>query len=224
MTAFTLIPGVTTEQYSYADVDVASLGAFGHFSIPVKVTGYWSSDPLRVHVSRHWEGHWDVDLSHSSGGRDTEAQPDGLIAECNFGIALMAAAALGSMIRGSVPVMEQAYQERRAEKRAAQEAEKAAKQDRIEADAPLGTELAKVLVQKCRAVLTSERLVRVNCYKRGDDEPMVLFGVRDAGDRIRFGLGYVDQWGRASLLRTVKASELVQYLADMSERTDVAAL
>lgn len=27
MTAFTLIPGVTTEQYSYADVDVASLGS-----------------------------------------------------------------------------------------------------------------------------------------------------------------------------------------------------
>lgn len=133
-----------------ADYDLQQIGASGNGSVPIKVAGYWSYDPIRLYIRREWNFKigdessfaWRAELSHSSGGRETDPAKGGikddLEAETNFGAALIAIAAIGRAIMAQVATLEAAYQAQSkiaaAERAEAEEARKA----RLEADPAIG--------------------------------------------------------------------------------------
>ena len=98
-----VIPALSCDQFAYAAVDIVHLGACAVHSVPVpvpvRVTGYLCRGSITLYVRRDCRDGWRVELSHGSGGRDTEDVADDLFAAANFGCALVAASALGSMIR-----------------------------------------------------------------------------------------------------------------------------
>ena len=107
--------------------DLKEIAASGYGTINIKPVGYWSGTvALYIRRKRDWtpEGttiHWEISLSHSSGGRDTNEEPDDLIAEEHFANAILHAAALGRELRDHD--FETEYQAAKARDAAARQAE-----------------------------------------------------------------------------------------------------
>jgi hypothetical protein len=120
-------------------------------------------------------------MSHSSGGRLTTpsdnypaeyytAVASDLEAESNFGAALIVLASFGASLSQHFPAMEEAYQAQLIRRQAERDAEQAAKQALIDADAPLGVPAAKKLVAIARANLTKfNDVVSIHAFTRGSD-------------------------------------------------------
>lgn len=220
-----LIPGITTEHYSYDAVDLIAAGRKESFSVPVRVTGYWSNDPIVVYVRRQYhDNDWTVELTHSSGGRDTEVEQDDLLAECNFGAALIAASVLGSMIRSATPTLEAGYQEALAERKHEQELKKQTMEIRRREDAPLGEDGAAALIAEARARLAAGAWhVRLAMVVRGTDTVMSIWAVRGADDKVRFGAGcYEYSSNRVKLSAPINEASLVADLASCSHTSHIA--
>jgi hypothetical protein len=187
-----------------SEFDIAACGRNGGASISVSVHGYWSTDVIKLYVNRRiaWRGEevssWEVELSHSSGGRLTETDEknypepyykgikDSLEAEENFGRALIVAAAFGREIAKYTTQLEEHYQLRRAELHAEREAEKAAHAARVEADLPLGVAAAHELFVKATADLGMYAERRIMVYQRGADWPVELVISRKQNFTFRF--------------------------------------
>lgn len=140
--------------------DLNDIGRRGMGRISCLVNGYWSHDPISLYINREWRwdgttadnGTWKVEVSHSSGGRQTDPAKErgvasDLDAATNLGCALIALAALGRQIEARFPELEAAYQAQRELDRAAEAAEAAAKAERIAADPAIGVEGAQRLVE-----------------------------------------------------------------------------
>lgn len=139
------------------------------FSLPVKVRGYWSTDSIRLYVRRSYEGVWYAELSHSSGGRDTNVVSDDLEAETNFGMALIAIAQEGRAILAQKDVLESNFQRIREEQRASAEAEIKRQEALIAEDTALGEEKASELVKHIKNIMRmSNRFsADLSFYQRG---------------------------------------------------------
>ena len=113
----------------------------------VKVKGYWSSDTITLYLRRGYVGskEWLVEISHSSGGRDSKEVACDLEAETYYGEALIALAQYGRELQKRFPEFEAQYQEYIAELRAESERAAAERDARIAADTAVGELLAKKL-------------------------------------------------------------------------------
>lgn len=178
------------------DLDLEEIGRSGSGRIIVKVLGYWSSDVMTLYITRRggWElkngetHSWEFELSHSSGGRDSKEEPDSLRAEANFARAMLALSEWAQNARCVMPeVLEVAYQRQCAEDKAEWEAKELAKQQAIEADQPLGENLAKGVVAflegQARQQLWREIPYRV--FGRGEEKPYSI-SATCKGDRVTF--------------------------------------
>lgn len=186
--------------------------ACGNAHVKVRVKGYWSSDVMTMYIRRtskllDKDESWKFEISHSSGGRDTNEVKSDLEAETNFGQALVALAAYGQYLETLVDQFESAHQAYRAEVTAQAAAERAAKDAALAADPALGEDAAKKLVKQIKAVEGAEIVV----YRRADADPHLTVM------RSENYAGHVHLVSKNGTRWTPK--ELIERLKDMSTRT-----
>lgn len=201
------------------DLDLEELGRSGSGRVICKPVGYWSSDVITLYITRRgsWElkngetYHWEFEMSHSSGARDTGEEPDSLRAEDNFARAMLALSEWAQEARALIsPELEAAYQRQRAEDKAEREAKELAKQQAIEADQPLGKigahSVLNFLVAKAQQLLWAEHHLSV--YSRGSDKPYSI-SAKCSGDRVTL----------RSAGNVISRKALLEELAQSSHRT-----
>jgi len=187
------------------------IGASPGAHIKVAVHGFWS-DVITISVRRdlrfdewlaeckkHPEAqrpdrdafaHWDVSVSHSSGGRDRDEVPDDLAAELFFAEGLRMAVEHAQGLRANWHVMEEAYQDKCAAEDAKRAAEAEAQRAAEAADAPVGTAAA---IQTIHAITETVRKLRndedvlLKVFKRGTDFTYLIHAhtARDGSVRFR---------------------------------------
>ena len=144
------------------------------FSFGVKVKGFWSNESIHVYINRSmfadeksatgFSSAYKISMSHSSGGRDSKEVADDIEAEQYFGEALVGVAKfVREEIQPRIPAWERMYQEERAAERLAIEAAKKEQQAKIDADAEVGEQQAKVYAHMLRGGVINE----VVLYDRG---------------------------------------------------------
>lgn len=154
------------KMFKIEDVDFAVFARNGSGRVTCRVDGYWSSDVITIYVDRGYsfrdDGTWNVKLSHSSGGRDTDVIACDLEAEANFGHALIAMSDFAKQIKANIDVLEQSYAEYSAEVKEAQRIAEAKRQAELAADPSIGTEKAKNIVDM---MIAEARLSDFRCDK-----------------------------------------------------------
>lgn len=104
-----------TNQFTHTEINerfLEEVGRRGHGSIKYKVTGYWSSDALYVHIDRKYssdDNKWTIEISRSSGGRDTGEVADDIEANRNFAAALLDAIEKAEYIKTKWDVIQKYY-------------------------------------------------------------------------------------------------------------------
>jgi hypothetical protein len=153
----------------------------GNIRFPVRVFGYWSHDPITVYINRksswYTDGDvekrepavWKAEVSHSSGGRDTDKLESDTQAARNFGQAIIHAADLAEEFLSRTEEFEELFQAERAASRARYEAERAAEKAAVEADSALGVDKAKALMALAVVNAGPRKAGIVNSYERGSD-------------------------------------------------------
>lgn len=144
-------------------------------SVALKVHGFWSSDSIRVYARIIYGSVSDfkVEITHASGGRDTNEVGCDIEAEDNFGVALQRAAEIGRQLKAIGPDVLNEYAIYKAELQAESDADKAAQQAAIDADPAMTTDSAKKLVEMIAAGDTARMFNRgaaesmVSVYKQG---------------------------------------------------------
>lgn len=241
---------VTTEQDPVVilNKDDECLGNTSSRSIGVAVHGYWS-DVITISVSREMDfdkylearsagksdadeaewHHWQVSVSHSSGGRNKEEVADDLIAEMNFANGIAEAIKYAQHIRAQVAKMEERYQEQQAARREAAAVEEAKRQARINADAPYGTAEAVKTIYGI-----TERLRGRNAYaevvirvvRRGDEhtDSITVYNARDGSARFKLH-GHVISRADATtrLANGSHRSNIIDLDSDVVENKQMAA-
>lgn len=149
-------------------LDIEAAGRSGRKMIYVNVHGYWS-DVIQVYLTRDYRDGWQVSISHSSGGRlskpDMKHYPNcvaiesDIDAEERFGYSLVAATVLARELQKHAPILEEFYQARLKEDRAAREAQRAAHEEAVKNDPAMGEAAAKALLAKaCKSVVWNKPL------------------------------------------------------------------
>ena len=176
------------EKFEIIPFDMDAAGS-GYMRGTVKVHGYWSSDVISLYYRRSWSqptgrtNMWEMQITHSSGGRDAKVVESDMDAEENFGLALVAAAKYARAFEAeNAEKVEVAYQKQRAYERDLLAAEKAEKLKLFNEDTPLGYLNAVDLVN---GLLGDERRL-IKAYLRGSHQLMHV-RVR-IGRNIRFTL------------------------------------
>jgi hypothetical protein len=186
------------------DLDVNEIGRSGSGRVSCKVTGYWSSDSITLYIRREFDNRWGVQLSHSSGGRDTKEVASDLDAEINFGRALIAMAEFGKTVETHFEEFETLYQAQREADRKEWEAQKAAKQAEIDADTSLGVMAAEELMN----IALQGKVI--NVFKRGETKPRPF----TASYRAKTSYYYCGD--------RIAKKDALRLLAESSNRTSVA--
>lgn len=184
MTNFTIDIAGIEEQIAYGSGSIQS---------EVKVTGFWGA-PVTIRVKRDWSFRdeknvtWNFEISHSSGG--TERDTDSLVTERYFAEAIVAACDYVETLKPRAAELEAAYQRRMAEWKATAEAERAAKQAKIDADKAIGEKAARAyldaLVANTRASDPRIRVLRAKV--RGEDDIHDFVAIRNWSDRVTLRL------------------------------------
>lgn len=193
--------------YTSTFTSVEDLDPSGYSSIDFKVKGYWSSSPITLYVRRNIfkavedVGTWSVDISHSSGGRDSKEVATDAEAVRYFAEAMIAAADLADMIMSNADVLEQRYQDYRAKQKAEFEAERAAVEAKKEADVPLGEVKATALVAR----MVAGEISQVACYARGSDRPSPLTCTIRMKAKLYFNGGIIAKKDAIAMLTNASA-------------------
>lgn len=200
-----------TAKFSYDNVDPSQVRT-GHIRVEYKVHGFWSSSSLCIYVRRDWglRGelvNWTVDISRSSGGRDTKEEPCDIKANRAFAEALVHACDYAEELLKRSDEFEAEYQLYVQELRAEGERERAAKQKKIDDDAALGEEEAKALVNKLKEQAKSLGKVEMPYFARGADS---------ASGTIKIKYYSAAAWSINSNRST--AAKVVEFLSQQSIR------
>jgi nucleotide-binding universal stress UspA family protein len=204
-------------QFTFNDSNLLDGVLRGYGRVEVRVHGYWS-DVITLYVNRKgWDDsqpNWEVSLSHSSGGRDPKVVECDLEAESNFATTLLATAEYGKTLKARFGEFEEMYQAERKKERLALEAEKAASQKLVDADAPLGEKAAKVLAFRLANQTNAWDADTVVIVKRGSSDSDRWTSTLTA--RLGKKVSYMLNGNRIS------RDEAVQYLSNSSHRTHYA--
>jgi hypothetical protein len=190
----------------------------GSMHIPVSVHGFWS-DTISIYVRRnsHWTvdrdvrpaATWEVEITHSSGGRDTDEVKDDVLAHEYFAHAVLAACHLARKIRSDVDRLEKVYQERQAKEQEALDAEKAVQAAAAAADKPLGLGTATSWVDDMADSCLSARGPQpaVKTYDLGELKRAENFVAKKGRDgTVRFFTSYGTSIARKALITKLAAS------------------
>ena len=170
----------TIQPFTHTDIHeaVENMVENGYSTIKFKVHGYWSGDSITIYVRQDFystKAAVDLTITHSSGGRDkNEVECDGEAAK-NFGLAMIRAGEILKYIQSNKELVSRIEKKREEQRIAREEAEKR-KQAEIEADAPMGIEAAKVVVDKMIRMLPKQpgSSVEYVYYNRGDNFPYTV--------------------------------------------------
>lgn len=200
-------------KYEISKYDLNEIGRNGYGSISIKVEGYWSSDPITLYVRRDHYGTngWGINLSHSSGGRDTKVVECDLEAEVNFANALIGAVSAGQFIQSKFEELEIIYQEERRLEREAEEIRKAEQAKKAEADVPCGDNNARYLIQCMKAKIMKERYAEIKYFNRGSDTANGVISLERVGVRSTFRIGGVRS----------NYNQVIGFLANRSNRSQM---
>lgn len=185
----------------------------GHASFGVRVTGYWSSDVIRIYVRRNLDWNtqkfnWTIEVTHSSGGRDSKQVEDDLDAEENFGNAMLAAVKFARELRLRQDEFEVAYQIYQAELQAWSEEQAREKQAKIDADPALTKAQVKEMIEKI-----SKQGGRINLIERGSETGRITTITTRYVGNLSF---YVNR-------NRYSKKDVIQMLSNASARTEYSA-
>ncbi len=139
--------------YTITPYDLEAIGRAGHGRIGCTIVGYWSHDPITLYIDRvsGYPGiapKWNVTVSHSSGGRDKQAEACDMSAALNFADAMRDLAIIGRDLPFCYgDTLESCYQAARAERKAEDAAALAAAVARVDADPEIGLLAAKTMLE-----------------------------------------------------------------------------
>lgn len=207
--------------------DVEECGRHGSGRVTVRAHGYWSSDIGTLYVERKmsWTDHsheWVCTMSHSSGGRDTDAVKSDLQAERNFSVALTALAAIGDdlLTPATVLTMEALHQQEMDAYKAKDAAEKAEKQALIEADPMVGDARAKAMVNLAIAAV---RAAATDQY--GMNRSVIVIKAPQRGTECVAAIKVYANRGGAARVEvngtTKSAREAMAFLSGQSHRSEL---
>lgn len=210
----------TARTYGVQPYAINDIGRRGMGHIAVTAEGYWSSDPISIYVNRNWmwskddgDKHaWNITITHSSGGRDTNVVADDADAAENFAQALLLAVAEARKLHTLTDELEACFQARMAEEKAERERLEAEHADRIAKDEPMGEANAKAMCTIAKAQASVARGIDtvITCIARGTDE-------RGNHGSIVFPPGAM---GRPRIDGHAKSfKECIAHLATMSHRS-----
>ena len=171
------------DQFTINPYDLQEIGQAGHGRVTVKIKGYWSHDPITLYINRHFGTKakpWTLTLSHSSGGRDPKEVENDMDAAINFAAAMTAVAQIGKEITEfHIGAMEEAYQIKVAEYRAASEAARTERAARIDADQPYGISRARGIIE---SMYNGHLDPELHAFVRGSDTDLVHLTVANSRD------------------------------------------
>jgi hypothetical protein len=139
--------------YTITPYDLYDIGRAGHGRIGCTIVGYWSHDPITLYIDRvsGYPGiapKWNVTVSHSSGGRDKQAEACDMKAAINFADCMRELAIIGRDLPFCYgDTLESGYQTARAERKAEDAAALAAAVARVDADPEIGMLAAKTMLE-----------------------------------------------------------------------------
>lgn len=224
------------------DLSLEDIGRRGGSAVHVYVHGFWG-DVMTLYVRREYDfaaskAHlgmneqpecykWKVEMTHSSGGRDTGEVASDLDAHVNFAQGVLAGVQRGREILAQVAELEAWYQKQQAQEEAKRaelkaEAEKAEAEKAAAADPALGEEAAAQLVAAVAGQVNRRDEKVIVAITRGASDKAVL------EKHYQAVTAYSVRAGRDGVVRFFKAgcvisrSKAIEELATYSHRTHVA--
>ena len=170
--------------------DLDQIGYHSDASIGIEVHGYWS-DVITIYVRREtdWtkdplggQVNWKFEVTHSSGGRDTDEVKDDVLANEYFAAGLMAACLEARKMRAQVDRFEANYQRLLPKAKVEYEAEQAAKAAVAAADPAMGDLQAITMIAQL-AELARPKGTAYQYRKHGYRDATILAYARGAKDR-----------------------------------------
>lgn len=199
-------------QEIFPHTDVNSVDFFrgienGYATVKFDVFGYWG-DVVRVDVKRDYfrNNDWVVEVSHSSGGRDTNKVKSSIVAERNMGKAMIAAADLAESLVQRSQEFEEIYQKYRQCLVAEYEMKQKAIQEKIDADPAIGDNAEQFVNE-----LDSKSSFTMVVYNRGEDNGVQMtFSTNRRGRKVyRLGEVRLDREG------------ITRYFSNISARSNI---
>jgi hypothetical protein len=197
----------TVAAFTRPEVDLETIGRRGYIGLQYKVHGFWS-EPITLYVRREgrFDGdravhEWSFEVNNSSGGRDTEVEPDNAVAMTNFAHAILDAVALGQELMAQVDTLNHHHNLAVAERDAQREVERREHEEQMAADPALGEENAKRLLSEVREMAKSGNngLATLVIYHRGSNACNRIVANNIGGNSMRYTMGR-DQISRKNLL------------------------
>ena len=161
-------------------------------TIHTYVHGFWS-DVITVYVRRDWRwkqndgdvAHsWVIEVTHSSGGRDTKQVEDDIQAHEYFAQAVTAVCLEARKIRSQIAELERLARITDEEHRLKEQAEMAAEQAAIAADPAMGEKQASALLNEAALMTTRRTSITINARPRGTSRQVTKFEVKQGRDGV----------------------------------------
>ena len=174
-----------------AERSIEDIGRQHGATINVYVHGFWS-DVITIYVRRDWrwskdesiEHQWKIEVTHSSGGRDTDMVADDVLAHEYFAMGVMAACLEARRIRSHFTELERFALLADEKAQIEREAEKAAEQAAIDADPAMGEEKAAALLAEAAAKTTRRDEITIVARHRGASRQVTKFYVKQGRDGV----------------------------------------
>lgn len=201
------LPGITTDHYSYPTINLERFYETGRLSVPIRVKGYWSRESIHLYLdcNKNWlekESTFELNVTHSSGGRDPKEVPSDLVAEFNFAQGLIGAVTLGHMLTALRPQLEEGLLTCLQEESVRRAVEKEQREREIEADLPIGLEGAISMMDAA-----AENGASIILFERGSNLPRLLTPTRPLNKGIKWTLDDHKATARYARIRLSDASK-----------------
>lgn len=191
--------------------DLSSMFTTGsHVTINYKVKGFWSTSALTLYVKveQNWKTETyevSVDISRSSGGRDTDEEASESISARNYAMALLDAAELADLFKASEHHLVENYKSYLAQVRAEREAEQAKKAAKIDSDSHIKSYEAVWIADDMKAEADRNNQAIRKFRMRGMDKTVTIHCMNYGKTRY-----YIGQ-------QAVSRKEAVNHIATMAE-------
>lgn len=196
--------------FTRTEFTLDDIGNSHSFSIEYKINGFWSTSSLSIYVriDTDWKTNArkvTYNVSRSSGGRDTEEEPNEIAATRNYAAALMDAASVCEMLAINEDYIIQVYNRKQAEREAEREADKAKAQAKVDADKHIKSYEAVWIADDMKAEAGRDNQSTRKFRMRGQDKTVTIHCMNYGKTRF-----YIGQ-------QATSRKEAVKLIANMAE-------
>ena len=174
----------------------------GYGTINYRIFGFWSHSSISINVGRSWnDGEWNINISSSSGGRDTNEVENDMDAYRNFAAALNDACDVAKTISENIQMYNEMYNKVRQDLKLQHLEELRLRQEKIDSDPAIGMDYANSIV--CMMEDKSEIIAEI--VERGsDDSKKITLSVNRRGRRV-YRCGDTHKLDREGMVRYLSA-------------------